>query len=283
MTTILNNFKRKIAILAVLCMLFTLIPMNTYALTASDTSTHWAKATIQSWMDKGLIKGYPDGTFKPDQNITRAEFITLVNGAFGYTETSSISYTDVKQDAWYASAVAIAVKAGYFSGYPDGTMKPDYPISREEVATIIMRISKLESNPLAANTYTDAALMIWSKGAVGAVSEADIMNGYLDGSFGPQKSIKRGEATVSLDREMKYVAGPFTPPPAPTVIADDLENTVSGMTSTMEYKLDSGSWVAFDSEVFNDLVLSGDHTLMVRFAATQFNTFGLATTLTFTN
>ena len=75
-------------------------------------------------------------------------------------------------------------------------MKPDYPISREEVATIIMRISKLESNSLAANTYTDAALMNWSKGAVGAVSEADIMNGYLDGNFGPQKSIKRGQATT---------------------------------------------------------------------------------------
>jgi len=283
MTITKNNFKRIVAVLAILCMMFTLMPINTYALSASDISDHWAKATIQSWMDKGLIKGYPDGTFKPDQNITRAEFITLVNGAFGYTETAPISYTDVKQDAWYASAVAIAVKAGYFSGYPDGTMKPEYPISREEVATIIMRISMLESNPLAANTYTDAASLNWSKGAVGAVLTANIMKGYPNGSFGPQMPIERGEATVSLDREMKYVAGPLTPPPNAVVIADDIENTVSGMMPTMEYKLDSANWVAFDSEVFNDLVLSGNHTLLVRFAATEFNTFGNTTTLTFTN
>jgi hypothetical protein len=282
MNTTWNNIKRKIAIFAVLCMMFTLIPVNAFALSASDISDHWAKTTIQSWMDKGLIKGYPDGTFKPNQNITRAEFITLVNGAFGYTETSPVSYTDVNQNAWYASAVAIAVKAGYFSGYPDGTMKPDYPISREEVATIIMRISKLESNPVAANTYTDAALLNWSKGAVGAVLAANIMRGYPDGSFGPQMLIERGEATVSLDREMKYVAE-VTPPPYPAVTADDDQNLVLGMVPTMEYKLDSGTWTAFSSDVFSNLDLSGNRTLLVRYAATALNTFGPTATLTFTN
>lgn len=279
-----KNYKRKIAIVAVLCMMFTLIPVSASALSVSDISDHWAKNTIQSWVDKGLIKGYADGTFQPDQNITRAEFITLVNRAFDYKESTTISYTDVNQNAWYASAVAIAVKAGYFSGYPDGTMKPNNPISREEVATIIMKISNLESDLLAANAYTDAASLSWSKGAVGAVLEAGIMKGYPDGSFGPQKLIARGEATVSLDREMNYVAGPITAPPSPTVIADDLENSVSGMLTTMEYKLDSANWTAFnDGEVFNDLDLSGNHTLLVRFAATEFNTFGLATELTFTN
>ena len=214
MTTGTTNVKRKIAILAVFCMMFSLMPVNAFAAQTSDISNHWAKDNIQSWVDKGLIKGYEDGTFRPDRNISRAEFITLVNGAFGYIEVATINYTDVKADAWYANAIVKAKAAGYISGYPDGTMKPDNPISREEAATIVMKINKLEANPSAANTFTDSALLSWSKGAVGAVFAAGIMEGYPDGNFGSQKLIKRGEATISLDRAMKYEAAPIITPSA---------------------------------------------------------------------
>src|SRR5665648_788507 len=281
MTFVFTEFKKGIAILAIFCMLFTLMPVNAFALGASDISGHWAEATIQSWVDNGLIKGYPDGTFKPDNNITRAEFISLVNRAFGYTETAPISFTDVDQNAWYVSAIAVAVNAGYISGYPDGTMRPDNPISREEAATIIMKINKLEANPSAANTFTDAASLTWSKGAVGAVFAADLMIGYPDGSFGPQKLIKRGEATVALDRAMKYVAGSVTPL-APSVTRNDDTNTVSGMTTALEYKLDSANYATYVASAFNALDFSGNHTLLVRFAALGINPFGPATTLTFT-
>src|SRR5665648_37955 len=203
MGKLFTNLKKRVAILTVLCMMLTLAPSPAFATTVSDISGHWAQTTIQSWVDNGLIKGYPDGTFKPDNNITRAEFITLVNRAFEYTNTAPISFTDVNQNAWYASAIGVAVEAGYISGYPDGTMKPENPISRVEAATIIMKINKLEANLSAANTFTDAASLTWSKGAVGAVFAAGLMIGYPDGSFGPQKLIKRGEATVALDRAMK--------------------------------------------------------------------------------
>src|SRR5665648_1148838 len=182
MTFVFTEFKKGIAILAIFCMLFTLMPVNAFALGASDISGHWAEATIQSWVDNGLIKGYPDGTFKPDNNITRAEFITLVNRAFEYTKTAPISFTDVNQNAWYASAIGVAVEAGYISGYPDGTMKPENPISREEAATIIMRIKNLVANPAAVSVYTDASSITWGKGEVGAVTAAKIMQGYPDGS-----------------------------------------------------------------------------------------------------
>src|SRR5665648_1268382 len=151
MRKLFTNLKKRVAILTVLCMVLTLAPSPAFAATMSDISGHWAQTTIQSWTDNNLIKGYPDGTFKLDNNITRAEFITLVNGAFGYTKTVPISFTDVDQNAWYASAIAVAVEAGYIIGYPDGTMRPDNPISRVEAATIIMKINKLEANPPAAH------------------------------------------------------------------------------------------------------------------------------------
>src|SRR5665648_518845 len=281
MRKLFTNLKKRVAILTVLCMVLTLAPSPAFAATMSDISGHWAQTTIQSWTDNNLIKGYPDGTFKLDNNITRAEFITLVNGAFGYTKTVPISFTDVDQNAWYASAIAVAVEAGYIIGYPDGTMRPDNPISRVEAATIIMKINKLEANLSAANTFTDAASLTWSKGAVGAVFAAGLMIGYPDGSFGPQKLIKRGEATVALDRAMKYVAGSVTPL-APSVTRNDDTNTVSGMTTAMEYKLDSANYATYVASAFNALDFSGNHTLLVRFAALGINPFGPATTLTFT-
>src|SRR5450756_40638 len=203
----LTNLKRIVAVLVIFCLMFSLIPANTFAVAASDISGHWAQVTIQSWMDKGLIKGYPDGTFKPDQNVTRAEFMTLANRAFGYTAVVPITYTDVKTGSWYAPEVAKAKAAGYISGYPDGTMKPENPITREEVATIVARIKNLTSDANAADKYTDAAKIgSWSKGQVGAVTSAKIMRGYPDGSFMPQGLMTRAEVVVTLDNALHYTA-----------------------------------------------------------------------------
>src|SRR5665648_875842 len=281
MGKLFTNLKKRVAILTVLCMMLTLAPSPAFATTVSDISGHWAQTTIQSWVDNGLIKGYPDGTFKPDNNITRAEFITLVNRAFEYTNTAPISFTDVNQNAWYASAIGVAVEAGYISGYPDGTMKPENPISREEAATIIMRIKNLVANPAAVSVYTDASSITWGKGEVGAVTAAKIMQGYPDGSFMPRGLITRAETVIALDNAMKYVAGSVTPL-APSVTRNDDTNTVSGMTTAMEYKLDSANYATYVASAFNALDFSGNHTLLVRFAALGINPFGPATTLTFT-
>jgi len=217
MTTAFRNFKRIIAVLAIVCLTFALMPANTLAFQATDISGHWAQVKIQSWIDKGLIKGYPDGTFKPDQDITRAEFMALVNRAFGYTAVAPITYTDVKAGSWYAPEVAKAQAAGYISGYPDGTMKPENPITREEVATIVARIKNLTSDANAADKYTDAAKIgSWSKGQVGAVTSAKIMQGYPDGSFMPQGLMTRAEVVVALDNALHYTAPVVVTPPVVT-------------------------------------------------------------------
>src|SRR5659263_759401 len=98
-----KKLKGKIAIVTALCLTLTLaMPIGASAVTISDISDHWAKTTIQDWVDKEYINGYEDSTFKPDNNITRAEFMTLANKAFDYTTTTAITYTDVEANAWYA-------------------------------------------------------------------------------------------------------------------------------------------------------------------------------------
>src|SRR5450756_999993 len=233
MTTAFRNFKRIIAVLAIICLMFSLMPANTFAFQATDISGHWAQVKIQSWIDKGLIKGYPDGTFKPDQDVTRAEFMALVNRAFGYTAVAPITYTDVKAGSWYAPEVAKAQAAGYITGYPDGTMKPENPITREEVATIVARIKNLTSDANAADKYTDASKIgSWSKGQVGAVTSAKIMQGYPDGSFMPQGLITRAEVVEALDNALHYTAPVVVTPPVvtPPVVTYPVTFTVADAT-----------------------------------------------------
>lgn len=282
MTLTFTKLKKGIALVAVFLMLFTIIPMNANAMeTASDISGHWAEETIQEWIDKDWVKGYLDGSFKPDDHITRAEFVALVNRSFQFTATGPISFTDVNQNAWYASAIGIAVRAGYIQGYNDNTMRPENHISREEAATIIMKINNLSANSTAANVFTDSALLTWSKGAVGAVAAVNLMTGYPDGTFGPDRMIRRGETVVLLDRSVEYI-DEMDAPAAPLVTRDDVTNTVTGMTSAMEYRLDNGVWTAYVASTFNALNLSGNHTLLVRYAAIGILPAGMITTLTFT-
>lgn len=271
MVKIHNGYKINTLILMITIIIVFIMFNIVYA--SSDILEHWGRDVIQDWLDKGLISGYPDGSFKPDNEITRAEFITLINKIFGYTETTTIDYSDVNIGDWYYESIAVAKAAGYIDGYPDGTMRPNNLISREEVATIIMKVYKLIPNEAAADVLTDAKTFTWSKGAIGAVLNADIMTGYPDGSFGSQIYMKRGESTVSLDRGNKKFMNteeddnnPVTPG-LPEVTFDDKKDTVYGMTTEMEYKFDSEDWTRYEENTFNELDLSGKHILLVRYMA----------------
>ena len=170
----------------------------------SDIKGHWAEAQISSWIDKGLIKGYDDGSFKPENKITRAEFIALINRTFGFTEQATISFSDVAPDNWAFAEVAKAVKASYITGYADGTIGAKKPISRQEVAVIVDRLLGPTKMGKAESTFSDSALIaLWAKDAVGAAAAKGILKGYTDdNSFKPSKSITRAEAVITLDRAL---------------------------------------------------------------------------------
>lgn len=191
-----------------LCVLLVLSMFTPVFGATADYGTHWAKADIESAIQTGIAKGYPDGSFRPDNSITRAEFFSLVNNSFKFTKVSTITYTDVSNDAWYAPVIARAQAAGYISGYPDGSIHPNGNITRQEAASIISRVKSLtaKGDSLA---FTDASLIAsWSKQAIIAVFEAKIMSGYPDGSFKPQAQLKRAEALVTVNNTFKF-AGPI--------------------------------------------------------------------------
>lgn len=192
---------RMLSLLVVLTLLAATVPSTAFAVSMPDIANHWAKVQIEDWLDKGLVKGYPDGTFKPDNSITRAEFITMVNAAAGYSQSASINFIDVKKADWFAGEIEKAKSAGYITGYTDGTMRPNNPISRQEAAMIILKAKELLPNGKTSGNFADASSFPeWSKGAIDAVFSAGFMSGYPDGSFKAEKFITRAEAVVALTK-----------------------------------------------------------------------------------
>lgn len=168
-----------------------------------DIQGHWAEQQISDWSDKGFVTGYPDETFGPDNIITRAEFITLVNKSFGFYEKAQVTFSDVSYTDWFYTEVAKAKAAGYITGYEDDTIRPDNAISRQEVAAIIFRLldMKATNNSDALSNMEDMDdISGWAKPIVFAVTEKNLMKGYPDQTFRPLNFTSRAEALVSLDR-----------------------------------------------------------------------------------
>ncbi|MCA1041627.1 S-layer homology domain-containing protein [Bacillus infantis] len=210
-----TGFRKKLAsVLLILTMLFSSIGLSS-ANAASDIKGHWASKEITLWVQKGLMKGYEDGSFKPNKGITRAEFAALVNRTFDFKEKSARTYSDIKNSAWYKTEVQKADAAGYMTGYEDGSFRPNQSISRQEVAAVLSRIYELEPNSKEASRYKDR-FAAWSQNHIGAVSALGYMTGYPDGYFQSAKPITRAEAVVTLDRSQASIhtygtAGTFGP------------------------------------------------------------------------
>jgi hypothetical protein len=196
--------KRKISLMLAVAMMLTLM-MPALAFGA-DYSGHWAEDTISQWFEDEMLKGYEDGSFKPDAQITRAEFMTMVNNAFEFTNKAEIGFNDVKSSDWYYQEVQIAAEAGYIIGYEDNTIRPVNKISRQEAALIIARIKALHENALGAKGFEDYdEITSWAIGGVGAAAQEKYMIGYEDNTFRPLRFISRAEALVTIDRALDMV------------------------------------------------------------------------------
>jgi hypothetical protein len=235
-----KSIKKLVSALLIVCMMFTSfsVALGAAATATSDITGHWAESQISSWIDKGLIKGYEDGSFKPDNTITRAEFMTLVNRSFGFTEEASVTFSDVLSTNWAYAEVAKAVKAGYITGYEDGTIGAAKPISRQEVAVIVDRLLNLSANAGDDTTFKDAgAIADWAKNAVNAAVAAKILSGYAaDNSFKPKNSITRAEAVIVLDRAVSSravaynKAGSYGPLTGVETVNKDVVINTAGVT-----------------------------------------------------
>ncbi|MFD0589039.1 S-layer homology domain-containing protein [Paenibacillus sp. GCM10027627] len=174
----------------------------------SDIAGHWAEASIHQAVKDGIASGYPDGTFRPDRDVTRSEFTVLLmnalnkhNGAAEAANTELPFADSAKIGAWAKGAVAQALQAGYISGYGDGTFRPNDVITRTEMAVMVAKAFGPSPIASASTGFSDDGdIPSWARDEVAAIREAGILQGKEGNRFHPHASATRAEAVSILLR-----------------------------------------------------------------------------------
>lgn len=177
----------------------------------SDIEGHWASAMIRELANRGVIHGYPDGTFRPNRSLTRAEFIVLLVQVLGLKVENGVIYTDT-QEHWAKEAISTAQHHGLIQG--GAVFAPNDPITREQMAVVLAKAIGLRSKANARDKtsaasvdsmlYDDAdEVSAWARDAVQSVTELRMMMGTPGNSFKPQASTTRAEAAVVLLKLIK--------------------------------------------------------------------------------
>ncbi|MBE0466446.1 MAG: S-layer homology domain-containing protein [Candidatus Desulforudis sp.] len=175
---------------------------TTFADVGAD-SFGWARDPVEVLAGAGIIRGVGDNRFEPGRPVTRAELICLLARALELEETPGSAFTDVPAGAWYAGAVNAAAGAGLARGYADGGFRPEAPITRQELASMLVRALELDDTGSGALTFTDAeAVAEWAKNSVSAASAAGLVTGYPDGSFRPGSHATRAETAAMVCRAL---------------------------------------------------------------------------------
>lgn len=161
----------------------------------ADLKGHWARDSIMSLLEQGIITGYPDGSFKPDNTITRAEFATILVKAFKLENSGGTIFADTAAH-WAKDYIAAAAANGVVNGYDTDTFGPDNPITREQMAVMIVKAARL--TPATGElSFTDSgSISAWAREAVVTATANGIMKGYPDNTFLPQGSATRAEAVT---------------------------------------------------------------------------------------
>ena len=220
------EYLRTAAVFLLLCaMACTLI----WALPA-QVHADYTEPYMKKMEELGLLQGDADGDLRPGDPITRAEFVTIINRAFGYRSAGGHPFRDVPGTAWYAEDVDIGYTEGYITGTSPTAFSPNLSITREEAAFILAKNLMMEPAVGENTSFADGrSISTWSRGMVSAAAENNLISGYPDGTFRPQKSITRGEAAVIL---LNAVGTPVSRPGTTTLgdVWGNVTITSSGVT-----------------------------------------------------
>lgn len=156
--------------------------------------------------DAGIVGGYEDGTFRPNNHLTRAELCKIVNYVFGYSTPDTVGFSDVKTTDWFYGYSLVAKKAGYIKGFEDYTFRGNTYLTREQTCTIICRTAGLYDLP--SFTVVKDKISDWAKADVMKVIANFVMPVDANGNFRATENITRGELAMALD---SFVKGPVTP------------------------------------------------------------------------
>jgi hypothetical protein len=212
---------------------------------------------IERAVSQGFIKGYPDGSFKPDKNVSRAEFVSMVNRALENLGTTQISFSDVPYSQWFYNDVAKAVSAAYVTGFIDGTFKPNQSVTRQEASVMIAKFIPTYGYSGRLQAFSDYnSISSWAREAMSKVNGKGYINGYSDGKIHPLDPLTRAQAAKIISDIIRNETIVSTDPlvkKSGTKLAD----TIYSNNVTMHRDLSEGSATIDNCVVLGSLSVQG--------------------------
>lgn len=167
----------------------------------ADIKGHWAEQAIAAVYERGIMTGYPDGTFQSERKLTRAELCSLLCRYLDLPAGTETSFSDVQ--GWSKGAITALAKAGIINGYEDGTFRPNQEISREEVAVVLNNALKPEAAAPGTLYGDDGRIASWARQSVYNVRAQGWMTGDEYGNFNPKAKASRAEIASLMARLLK--------------------------------------------------------------------------------
>ncbi|RJX37918.1 hypothetical protein D3P09_17690 [Paenibacillus pinisoli] len=169
----------------------------------TDITGHWAQEAIARAVKEGIVSGYPDHSFQPQKQVTRAEFVAMLSKALNLSgKAGQQAPEDEKWPDWASEAIGQMLEQGIIQGYPDGKFHPERHLTRVEMVAIVSRALNLNP-PAAAKATTfrdDSAIPAWAKPMVAAAEEQGLVKGREGNQFAPDGTTTRAEAVVLILR-----------------------------------------------------------------------------------
>ncbi len=187
------------------------LPPQTAPLVFADVSPdYWAKSYIDTLTQRGILAGFPDGTFAPDRAMTRAEFATQLAQAFELPVQADApsSFVDIAADHWATAGIQEAVTTGFMKGYPNAVFQPEQTVPRAQVIVAIAAGLQLQSaDPAVLYQYQDQAeIPAWAQEKIAAALAANIVTGQPNPiSLRPNQAATRAEVAAMLYYALAYL------------------------------------------------------------------------------
>lgn len=199
-----------LAVLTVVLLLGVFGAPAVQAASLSDIATSWAKGDIQQLLDRGVVNGYPDGTFHPGRRVTRAEFAKLMDKAFHLDPVNGPSSFKDVENHWAKRYITALVNAKVIQGYEDQTFRPDQSVSRAEAITMVTRALQAtdKGDQLSGDwppSYADVAADHWAFLPVEVANRLGLVPSYIQTKFEPDTKATRADAAHVLRAAMDLI------------------------------------------------------------------------------
>ncbi|MEC0227585.1 S-layer homology domain-containing protein [Paenibacillus alba] len=168
----------------------------------ADIKGHWAETSIRELIKLGAINGYPDNSFKPDNKITRAEFVAVIVKALNLKAQAALNFDDMSAH-WAKNEIAIAAALGVVNGYTEQAFGPDDVLTREQMAAIVIRAAQIDPVSKNIDVTDSSAISDWARTALATAMAKGLVDGYEDHTVKPQANTSRAEAATVILRALK--------------------------------------------------------------------------------